>query len=60
MCICANRHIAEADGEISLVARLFVDGVVLLKQRDGAARLAAEAVGVRQCVQRPCLIAFVF
>ena len=32
----------------------------LLKQRHGAAGLAAEAVGVRQCVQRPGLGAFVF
>ena len=59
MFICVIRHIAEADGEILLVALLFANGNLLLKQRDGAARLAAEAVGVRQCVQRPCLIAFI-
>ena len=43
-----------------LSPRFLSNGIVSLKQRDGAARLAAEAVGVRQCVQRPRLIAFVF
>ena len=55
------RHVPQADGEVLLVASLIlVDVVALLKQRHSAAGLAAEAVGVRQCVQRPALSPFLF
>jgi len=51
---------SQADGEVALVALLLRECACLLKHWHGAAGLAAEAVGVRQRVQRPGLGAFVF
>ena len=55
------RHVPQPDGEIFLVAYLFLANVILhFKQRNGAARLSAQGVGVGECVESPCLGVFIF